>query len=115
VVWIVVAVIVSAITIGLVVQQRHDDDLVVRLTPLCGQELVLCIAPTSSRLAIMGEYDGVIASVDSTTRWVTFDWIERRDDQRPGSLDPTTLAENGIIADCIRWVQPADGPRIDLL
>ena len=78
VVWVVVTVIASALAIALVVQRRHDDDLVVRLTALCGQEVKLCIAPTSSKFAAMGEYAAVIA-------------------------------------DCIRWVEPPNGPRIGLL
>ena len=114
-VWIVILVIVSALAIGLVVQRRHDDDLVERLVPLRSQEVVLCIAPTSAKFGTMGEYVGVISEVDPATRWVTFDWIEHADPQHPGSLDPASLAENGIIADCIRWVEPPNGRRIGLL
>jgi hypothetical protein len=118
VVWVVIAVIVSAFALAFFVQGRHDDDLVARLTPLYGQELVLCIAgtATTARLVPLAEYRGVIAEVDPTTRWVSFEWIERSDEPgMPGTPDPTSLAETGVIADCIRWVEPRDGPRISLV
>jgi hypothetical protein len=118
VVWIVVAVIVGAFALALMVQGRHDDDLVARLTPLRGQEVVLCIASTATtaKLVPLGEYRAVIAEIDPTTRWVTFDWIEWSDEPgMVGTLDPMTLADTGVIADRIRWVEPHDGPRISLL
>ena len=75
--WILVgAVIIVGLAAAIAVQRRHEVDLVEILQPLCGRRLDLAIAPTSSKLAIIVEYTGVIEAIDSTTRWVSFEWID---------------------------------------
>ena len=99
-------------------QQRHNDAAVKLLQSLRGERLELAIVPTGSKLAGIGRYVGVIDSIDPSTRWVTFEWIDWSGDGQPllgALLTPDRLASTGVIADCIRWVRPATGPKIDLV
>jgi hypothetical protein len=75
--------VVVVLGIAIWVQQRHDDSLVEQLLPLRGERLEMAIVPTSSKFAVIGQYVGVIDSIDPSTRWVTFDWIDYSDDQQP--------------------------------
>jgi hypothetical protein len=118
VVWVVVGIaIVIALGLAIWVQQQHSDRVVEILQPLCGQRLEMAIVPVLSRSApaAIGRYVGVIAAVEPSTRWVTFDWIELSDDEQStvATTPPDRLA-NGVVADCIRWVEPMNGSRIDL-
>jgi hypothetical protein len=63
---------------------------------------------------------GVIDSFDPKTRWVTF----RSLDPEPGRRVPLLtkfaqtmaagFADNGVLVDRIRWIEPAGGDRIRL-
>jgi hypothetical protein len=114
--WVLVGVAVTVLLgVAIWAQQRHDDDLVALLRPLVGERLEMAITPTASKFAVIGRYVGEVASIDPSTRWVTFEWIELADDEQPlGVLPPDRYASNGVMADCFRWVESSDGRRIDL-
>jgi hypothetical protein len=110
---VVVGVVIVGLGVSRAFRRRHQTDVLATLVKLSGQQLDLAIAPISSKRSAIGEYTGVIESIDSTTRWVTFEWITRMDGGQIGSLSPEDLA-NGVIVDCIQWVRPRGHPLIVL-
>jgi hypothetical protein len=75
----------------------------------------LAIANSSARPGGIGEYTGIISEIDPATRWVQFRWIEWRESANALAPSPERLAEVGVIADDIRWVEPPGQTRIDLV
>jgi hypothetical protein len=122
VLWPLVAVaVVVLLAVAIAVQQRHATDLVSTLAPLIGQRLSLGISTPGTQVVVVGRFVGVIDAVDPATRWVTFQWIENDDLAAPGNqFAPIAasitahLAENGVIADRIYWVEAEGGRRIRL-
>ena len=112
--WVaVVGVVVVGLGAALVYEQRHEIDLVATLAALPGQQLDLAIGPTSAKRSKAGEYTGVIASIDPTTRWVALEWIRWMEGGHIGPVSPDDLG-TGVIADCIHWVRPVGQALIDL-
>ncbi len=114
--WVVVALaVVVGLGIALVVQRKHEADLVSILAPLLDSRVDLAIANTTSKPGGIGEYTGVIGSIDPESRWVLFQWIDWRDDANALGPLPERLADVGVRADDIRWVELPGQARIDLV
>jgi hypothetical protein len=98
-----------ALGVAIALNQRHQKDLVATLTALIGDRLIMAISSGGTRVVPVVRFVGVIDAVDPSTRWIRFRWVEC--DEVEGfaadlaaSLLPN-LAENGLIADRIYWVE----------
>jgi hypothetical protein len=85
------------------------------LTPLLESRVDLARANTTSKPGVIGAYTGVISDIDPVSRWVRFRWIDWRDTANLGAPLPERLAEIGVRADDIRWVDAPGQARIDLV
>jgi hypothetical protein len=117
--WLLLAVAVLVVLgVLIVVQQRHHTDLVDTLTSIGSEDVRVGIGFGRSANLVRA-FAGSIASVDPRSRWVTFGWLEA-DDDVTGPADAyaiskaAELAELGVLADRIQWIEPTGGPRIRL-
>lgn len=112
--WVVVTgVVVLGLAAAFDYRRRNRIDVVATLELLVGQEVDLAIAPVAAKRTAIGEYTGVIASVDRATGRVMFEWITRLEGGHHGSLSTDALLR-GSSADCIQWVRPVGHSLIDL-
>jgi hypothetical protein len=112
--------IVLALGVAIAVQQRHETKLLRTLGPLRGQRLRFGINSGISQLTVVGPFLGVIESLDPKARWVTFQWVEFEPDDTDADLVASatamtaTLAEDGVLADRIDWLEPEGEDRTRL-
>ena len=103
-----------------VFQRRHHQDLLSVLGSCVDQRVRVGIAVDGSRSTIVAPFWTVIGAVDSRTRWVTFRSIEldpeglKSKSVASATAMSGSLAETGLVADRIRWVDLTDGSRAHL-
>jgi hypothetical protein len=112
--------IVAALGIAIMMQQRHETKVLRTLGALCGRRIRFGVNVGRSQVAVVGPFLAVIESLDPNTRWITFAWVDFAPDDPDADLDgpatemTSTLAENGLLADRIDWLEPEGEDRIRL-